>query len=86
MARLELKVVPGASRTEIAGRYAEGLKVRVAAPPEDGRANREVVAALANALKLPRGSIEIVQGHGSPRKVVQIDGLALSEIFERLGL
>lgn len=86
MARVNLKVVPGASKTEVCGRYADGLKVRVAAPPEDGRANREVVALLTSALDLPRDSVELVHGHGSSRKVVEVRGLALADIFAKLGV
>ena len=55
--RLTLRVAPGAKQTEIVGRHGDGWKVRVAAPPEDGRANAAVVALLAETLALPRAAV-----------------------------
>ena len=52
--RLELRVVPGAARPGVSGRYGAGWKIRVAAPPERGRANEAVVALLAETLALDR--------------------------------
>ncbi len=84
MALLNVKVVPGARRSEVAGRYGDGIKVRVAAPPEDGRANRALIDTLAAALDVKAASIRIVRGHGAPQKVVEIDGLEPAEIWRRL--
>ena len=74
-ARLKVKVVPGASRTEIVGRLGEALKVRVAAPPEGGQANREVVALLAAKVGLPLAAVSVVSGLTSASKVVAFQGL-----------
>ena len=74
-ARLKVKVVPGASRTEIVGRLGEALKVRVAAPPEGGQANREVVALLAARVGLPWAAVSVVSGLTSASKVVAFQGL-----------
>jgi uncharacterized protein (TIGR00251 family) len=74
-ARLKVKVVPGASRTEIVGRLGEALKVRVAAPPEGGQANREVVALLAARVGLPLAAVSVVSGLTSASKVVAFQGL-----------
>ena len=82
--RLEVKVVPGASRSEIAGWLGAVLKVRVTAPPEKGRANAAVEALVCDALGLPSGSARIVTGTASPRKVVEIRGLAHAEVVRRL--
>jgi uncharacterized protein (TIGR00251 family) len=82
--RLELKVVPGASRTGIAGWLGETLKVRVAAPPERGKANAAVEALLADALGVPSRALRIVAGHGSARKVLEIDGLSQDDVRLRL--
>jgi uncharacterized protein (TIGR00251 family) len=82
--RLRLRVTPGARRSGIVGRYGEAWKVRVAAPPEDGRANDAVVRLLAETLELPRGSVTLVSGHGTRDKVVELSGLAPERIDERL--
>jgi len=77
--RLELRVVPGARRPGVVGRHGSAWKVRVAAPPEDGRANQAVLGLLADTLRLPRRAISIVAGHGSRDKVVAFDGLSAAE-------
>jgi uncharacterized protein (TIGR00251 family) len=83
-ARLSLKVVPSASRTQISGWLGATLKVKVTAPPEKGKANAAVEQLIAATLGLPPGSARIVSGSGSPLKVVQIQGLSLDEILQRL--
>ena len=69
---LRVKVIPGASRTQCAGyrKTAEGpaLLVRVAAAPEKGKANEELIAWLSEALGLPRTSIELRVGASSRLK------------------
>jgi hypothetical protein len=82
--RLLLTVSPGASRDEFVGRHGEGWKVRVTATPERGQANEAVVALLAGALRIDRGSIRVVAGHAARRKVVEIDGLDEEEAGRRL--
>ena len=63
---------PGAKRTEISGLHGDALKVRVAAPPAEGRANDELVAFLAAALGVPKKSVAVVKGARSRRKTVAI--------------
>ena len=75
MGRLSLKVVPGSSRDEVVGWLGDSLKVKVKAPPEKGRANEAVVALLADRLGIDPSSIAVVSGHGSPAKVVAVDGM-----------
>jgi uncharacterized protein len=83
---LKVKVVPGARRTEVVGRYDDGLKVRIAAPPEDGKANRALVEVLAERVGVKDDAVRIVRGHSSPQKVVEIEGLTLDEVWTRLAL
>jgi len=72
-ARLTVRVSPGASRTEIAGRMADGrLKVRVAAPPEDGRANAALLKLLARELGVDARDVALVAGHGARDKLVEV--------------
>jgi uncharacterized protein (TIGR00251 family) len=65
-------VVPRASRSEIAGEHDGALRVRIAAPPADGAANRELIAVLAKALHVPRSAIAIDAGHNSRTKRVTV--------------
>ena len=69
---LAVKVVPGAQKTTVVGSEGEWLKIRVAAPPADGKANQALVEFLARLLSMPKSCIEIKSGLASRRKVVQI--------------
>lgn len=82
--RLRLRVAPGARHSELVGRHGVGWKVRVAAPPADGRANDAVCVLLARALGLPRGAVAIVSGHGSREKLVEVAGIVPEETERRL--
>lgn len=82
--RLSLKVVPGSSRSAIVGWMGDALKVKVAAPPEKGKANIAVTALLTQVLELPRGAVQIVAGDTSPHKVVEITGLTETVLNNRL--
>ena len=83
--RLRIKVVPGSSRSCIAGWLGDALRVRVTAPPEHGKANAAVEGLLRETLALPAGQVKVSAGHSSPRKVVEIAGLTEAEIRRRLG-
>ena len=82
--RLELRVVPGAARPGVSGRHGTGWKIRVAAPPERGRANEAVVALLAETLALDRRDVAIVSGRSGRDKVVVLEGIAPAELDRRL--
>ncbi len=82
--RLKVKAVPGASRSEIVGRLGEALKVRVAAPPEGGKANREILDLLATKLGLPASGVSLVSGASSPAKVVELRGVTAEQAWARL--
>ena len=82
--KLRLKVVPGASKTEISGWLGENLKIRVTAAAERGKANAAVKKILADSLQVPRTAVKIVSGDTTPKKVVEISGLAEKEVYERL--
>jgi uncharacterized protein (TIGR00251 family) len=82
--RLKVKAVPGASRSEIVGRLGEALKVRVAAPPEGGKANREILELLAEKLGLPATGVSLVSGAASPAKVVALRGVTAEQAWARL--
>ena len=82
--RLSLKVVPGASRSGVAGRLGDSMKVKVTEQAEGGKANAAVIAVLAAALGVPRSDLRIVAGGQSPMKVVEIASLPEDEVFARL--
>jgi uncharacterized protein len=82
--KLPITVVPGSSRSGIAGWLGNTLRVRVTAPPERGKANAAVEALLSEVLGLSSGSARIVSGGSSRRKVVEIVGLSESEARRRL--
>ena len=85
MGRIAVVVSPGAKRNEVVGRQGEAWKLRVAAPPERGRANAVVCALLAEALGVPPASVRVVAGASSRRKVVEVDGVDAADIDRRLG-
>jgi uncharacterized protein len=82
--RVRLRVSPGANSAHVVGRHGEAWKVRVAAPPEGGRANEAVVRLLAETLSLPRDAVTLVSGHGARNKIVQLTGLDSTQIERRL--
>ena len=82
--RLQLRVSPGAARTELVGRHGPAWKVRVSAAPERGRANEAVVALLASRLRVPRTSLSVVAGATGRDKVVELRGLDAAEAERRL--
>jgi uncharacterized protein (TIGR00251 family) len=73
---LRLTVVPGAQRTQIVGLYGDRLKVRLAAPPEKGAANQELITFLARALDLPKSSFKLTLGASSRTKVVTVNNFS----------
>ncbi len=84
--RFGVKVVPGASQTEIVGAYGQRLKVRISAPPEDGKANRAVAEVIATALGVKVNAVKIVAGLANAQKVVEVRGLNAGDISKRLGV
>ena len=85
MTVIDVKVVPRAAKDEIVGWLEGALKIRVQAPPEDGRANRALEDLLAEALSLKKNAVTVSAGRASARKRVAIVGLTRDEILRRLG-
>ena len=84
-ATIAVKVVPGSSRTQLAGRLGDRLKVKVAAAPEKGKANQAVCELIAETLGLPHRNVTVRAGHTNPEKTLQIIGMAQTEVDARLG-
>ncbi|MBW3667769.1 MAG: DUF167 domain-containing protein [Actinobacteria bacterium] len=72
---LRLHVQPGAGRTAVAGKHGDALKVRVAAPPEGGRANEAVIALVAETLGVAKDAVSLTSGESSRSKRVKISGV-----------
>jgi uncharacterized protein (TIGR00251 family) len=70
---LLVSVMPNAKRTEACGLHDGALRIRLAAPPIEGRANEALVAWLAKSLGVPKRSVELLRGESSRRKQVAID-------------
>lgn len=83
-ATLAIKVVPGARREQVVGKYGDAIKVHVSAPPEGGKANQAVIALIARVLGVKEQQVTIVRGHTQPRKVVRIEGIEQDDAEQRL--
>lgn len=83
---IRVKAVPGASRDSIAGLLGDRLKVRISAPPEDGKANKAICKLLAKALGIKAASIEIHAGHTNPEKTVRIVGCSIEQLSSAFDL
>jgi uncharacterized protein (TIGR00251 family) len=82
--RVSLKVVPGSSRDEIPGWLGDSLKVRVRAVAEAGKANAAVTRIVASRLGVPRRTVRIVSGTTSAHKILEVDGLSMTQLRDRL--
>ena len=81
---IEVRIQPGARRTEVAGLFDDMVKIRVAARPVEGAANKELVRFLARKLGVSKSRIEILSGHKSRVKRLGIKGLNASEVTSSL--
>ena len=81
---MSVKVIPRAARDQIVGWRDGALRIRIAAPPEDGRANASLVALLAATLGLRKSAVRVAAGHGSARKRIEIGGIERAELERRL--
>jgi len=86
---IELRVhaQPGAGRSAVVGRHGDALKVKVAAPPQDGRANAALVGVLAEAFGVKPAQVALVSGEASRSKRFRIEGIddeAAAAVLDRL--
>lgn len=77
---LTLHIQPGAKKTEIAGRHGDALKIRLAAPPVDGKANEALLRFVADTLGLAKSAVILKSGQTSRRKVLEVTGSAASAV------
>jgi uncharacterized protein (TIGR00251 family) len=81
---LSVHAQPGAGRSAVVGRHGDAVKVKVAAPPEHGRANQAIVEMLAQHLGLKAAQVELVSGTSSRAKKVRISGVEEAEVASAL--
>jgi uncharacterized protein (TIGR00251 family) len=81
---LSIQVAPRASRNEVQGLHNDALKIRLTAPPVDGKANKALTRFLSKTLRVPSSSISIQSGETGRKKVLTITGISAADITERL--
>ena len=79
-----VKVIPRASKNQIVGIEGEAIKIRLNAPPVEGKANDALIEFLADVLNIARGQIEIVTGQTARRKIVRVRGRTAKQIEDTL--
>lgn len=79
---LTLHIQPGAKKTEVAGLHGEALKIRLAAPPVDGKANEALLKFVAESLRLPKSAVSLKSGQSSRHKVLEIVGTTPAAVAE----
>jgi len=82
--KVSIKVQPNAGKNEVIGQSNDVWKIRIAAPPEKGKANKLLIEFLGEVLKIKKDHITIFKGHTSHNKIVAIDGLTQAEVNEHL--
>ena len=80
---LTLHIQPGAKKTEVAGEHGDALKIRLAAPPVDGKANAALIAFVADRLGVAKSAVSLKSGQTSRRKVLEVTA-APADTVERL--
>jgi uncharacterized protein (TIGR00251 family) len=81
--RTEIKVrlLPRSSRNRLVGRRGDEIRVKVTAPPVDGRANKALIDCLAKELAIPKKSFEIISGKKSRLKTVRIHNVSPDQVL-----
>ena len=84
--RLVVQITPNAKRTEVVGETEDALKIKLQAPPVDGKANDMLVRFLSDVLDVSKSAVHIVRGQTSRKKLIEIrtDVLSAQEIMGRL--
>lgn len=82
---LSVLVIPNASKTEIVGWVGDSVKIRLAAPPVDGKANQALIQFLQKLLRVSKEEIELVRGHAGKRKIVNIS-MAIEDLKSAINI
>lgn len=77
---LTLHIQPGAKKTEVAGEHGEALKIRLSAPPVDGKANDCLIAFLGERLGIAKSRLELISGTSSRAKRIRVTGIGIDAV------
>ena len=83
-AMFRVRVQPGASKNEIVGLQEDALKIRISAPPVEGKANKALVQFLAEQLTVKRSQVEILSGHATRRKTIHVVGRGIQKKLQNI--
>ena len=84
MCRLKLRIVPNGKRNEVTGEHGDAVKIKIAAPAIEGKANEALLEFLAEKLGLHRRNLTLIAGEKSRDKLIEIAGLDATEARGRL--
>jgi len=84
MGIIECKITPNTAKSRVVGYIGKALKIQIAAPPEKGKANEELIYFLSKLLNVPKSAVRILTGETGRLKRVSIEGLSVEEIWERI--
>lgn len=73
--KLKIRAVPNAPKSHCAGAYGDGVKIKIAAPAMDGKANAELIKYLAKTLGISKSGVRILSGESSRDKIVEVSGI-----------
>lgn len=83
-AKIAVLIYPGAAKNEITGVQNDVLRIKIAAPPVKGKANKELIEYLSHLLGITKGRLEIIKGTTSKNKLISIEGLSKVSVLEKL--
>lgn len=81
---LHLRVQPNASKSAVAGPHGQRLKIRLQSPPQDGKANRELIRFLSKTLGIGKSCIELIRGQTSRDKTVRLQDITIDQLLAAL--
>jgi len=81
---IKAKIVPGSSKNKIIGVYNNSLKITIAAPPVEGKANKKCIVYLAKYFATAKSKIEIISGKNSKNKLIKIYNISQKEFLEKI--
>jgi len=82
--KVKVKIVPGSSKNKIIGAYNNALKISIAAPPVEGKANKKCIAYLAKYFDVAKSKIEIISGQTGKNKLIKIYDISQEEFLDKI--